>query len=140
MQVSQILKTWRVSGTQLFIEFFGTILTDGATMQQYVVLGYGPAIAVDASKGNAFLVTVTDAVNFTISNPTNPPPTGYGETISITISNASGGAFGTGTWGTLYKVTGNVPAIANGYQRTFGFYWNGTHWIETYASAADIPN
>ena len=141
MTVDQILRAFYIFATKPGIELQGGLRTRAAEAQTGpTVLVYGPAIALDASLGNAFVVTVTDGVAFVFSAPTNPPPTGYAQVIAITIRNASGGAAGAGTWNAAFKTDGNVPAIANGFNRTFGFHWDGTNWIEDYQSAADVAN
>ena len=101
---------------------------------------YGPSIAIDASVGNAFVVSVTDAVAFAFAAPTFPPDTTFGQLLYITIRNTSGGAHGAGTWNAIFKTTGNVPAIADTKNRTFVFQWNGTNWVEIVAPAADVSN
>lgn len=140
MQWSQVLKTWRTVATNVFLELFGGLILDDALWQPLVTLPYGASIAINASLGNSFVVTVTDGNAFAFAAPTNPPATGFGQTINITIKNASGGAAGAGTWDAVFKTDGNVPAIADGNNRTFGFTWDGTNWIETYQSAADVSN
>ena len=136
----KLLKTWRISGSRILAELFGGIATNGANVDALTTLTYGASIAIDASLGNQFVVTVTDGVAFAFAAPTNTPPTGFAQEIFITIRNGSGGAHGAGTWNAVFKVTGNVPAIANGFSRTFGFRWNGTNWVQILVPATDVPN
>ena len=141
MLISQLLRNFHIIGGKPGIEWQGGETTRACVRQLGpTVLVYGPAIALDASLGNIFQVTVTDGVAFAFSAPTNPPAATFDQEIAIRIINASGGAAGVGTWNAAFKTDGNVPAIANGFSRTFGFIWDGAHWIETYQSAADVAN
>lgn len=142
MTLAQVLKTFRINGTKLYVEFMGGIISNAAALGVPVTLTYvsGAAIAIDASLGNAFVVSITNNVNFSFAAPTIPPPTGFTQDLTITIRNTSGGAHGTGTWDAAFKTTGNVPAIATAHSRTFGFAWNGTNWVQTFATAADVAN
>lgn len=161
MRASQIIKTWRTTLGQLFIELFGglivpsggiTITAGGLTVTagglsmaagaykgKLSTLTYGAAIAVDASLGNEFVVTITDAVAFVLSNPTNAPSSGD-QIIIVTFKNGSGGAHGAGTFDTLYKTSGNLAAIANAKNRSIAFRWDGTNWVELWRTAADVSN
>lgn len=119
----------------------GGLLTNGANGSVATTLTYGPSIAIDASLGNNFVVTITDAVAFVTAAPTNTPPSGFGQLISITYRNASGGAHGAGTFNAVFKTQATpFPAIANGFSRTVWFLWNGTNWVEVARSAADVAN
>jgi hypothetical protein len=138
--VRNIFKTWRVNGSRFLAETFGGFLTNGACGDVITTLTYGPSIAIDASLGRNFVVSVTDAVAFAFAAPTNTPPSGFGQEIIITIRNTSGGAHGAGTFNAVFKTSGAVPAIANGFSRSFCFRWNGTNWVELWRSAADVAN
>ena len=96
---------------------------------------YGTSIAIDASLGNEFDITVTDGTAFTIANPTSPLD---GQRITITLRNTSGGAMGTVTWDTLYKLSAWISP-ATSYSRSIDFKYNGAAWIETSRTTADIP-
>jgi hypothetical protein len=135
-----MLKTWRINGSRFLAEVFGGWLTTGASADPLVSLTYGPSIAVDASLGNAFVCDITNNVAFTIQAPTNPPPTGSSQVITLTFRNVSGAAHGAGTFGAGYKTSAAFPAIANGFSRTFCFRWNGTNWVEQWRTAADVAN
>lgn len=141
MLLKRFLKTWRVFGSRTFAEWMGGCIYNGANMSVLTTLTYGPNIATDASLGNDFVVTITDAVAFNINAPTNPPPTGFDQVINITFRNASGGAHGAGTFNAVFKTAAaGFAAIANGFSRTYTFRWNGTNWVEWYRSAADVAN
>lgn len=140
MRLSQLFKTWRVAGSRQVAELFGGLASNGASMSPLTTVAYGPSVAIDASLGNDFVVTVTDAVAFVIAAPTNPPYTGQSQTITLTIRNAAGVAHGAGTFNAIFKTAGAVPAIATGFSRSFQFKWNGTNWVETFRSAANVAN
>lgn len=100
---------------------------------------YGPTVTIDLSQGAWFRITVTNGVAFTVSNPINVGSMS-GPEIQITIRNTSGGAAGVLTFGALYKIGAAwvQPATAN--SRTIQFSFDGTNWIETGRSAADVSN
>jgi hypothetical protein len=140
MRLSALFKSWRIAGNRVLAEFMGGVAVNGAKWDPVVTLTYGPSIALDASLGTRFVVTVTDAVAFTVAAPTNPPATGFGQLLILTIRNASGGAHGAGTFNAVFKTAGAVPAIANGSSRSFVFAWDGTNWVEIVRGAADVAN
>ena len=139
MTLGKLLRTWRVSAGQIYAEFAGAILARGPMGGPVTTLAYSAAPVMNASLSNAFVMTVSDGVAFVIGAPINPPP-GVGMRLALTIRNASGGAHGAGTWNAIFKTSGNVPAIANGFSRTFEFQWNGTNWVEVFRTAADVAN
>ena len=98
---------------------------------------YGASVAIDASLGNSFTITVTDGVAFTVANPTNAVD---GQLIRIKIKNTSGGAAGVLTWDTLYKLGAAWVQPATGFSRSIDFEYDGTNWIEGNRSAADVAN
>lgn len=136
----RVFRTIRIIGGAIFADFFGGLMARAARLEPVTTLTYGASIAIDASLGNLFTVTVTDAVAFAFAAPTNTPPTGFSQEITITVRNTSGGAHGAGTWNAVFKTAGNVPAIATGNSRSFSFKWDGTNWVETFRSAADVAN
>lgn len=117
-------------------------ITQGAALKQpLVTVTYSAAPVIDASLGNLFVMTITDAVAFVFAAPTNPPSGTDAQEITITVRNGSGGAHGAGTWNAVFKTQATVfPAIANGFSRSIRFRWNGTNWVELWRSAADIAN
>lgn len=100
---------------------------------------YGTTVTINLALGRHFLITATNATDFTIINPTNTA-SATGMLFAVTVKNASGGALGTITSDTLYKVGATVTSAkpANLTQRTFHFYWNGTYAIEIGRTAADV--
>jgi hypothetical protein len=140
MQISQILKTFRIFGGTMVAELFGSVWVDAAIVGQLVTITYSAAPVPDVALGNAFVVTTTDGVAFVFGVPLNPPPVGFSQNITITIRNTSGGAHGAITFNAIYLTTGAFAAVATGNNRTIGFSWNGTNWVETFVSAADVPN
>lgn len=141
MKLSALVKTWRVAGSRLFVEWMGGSIATGARLAVLNQITYSAAPVLDASLGNDFFMNIADAVAFVVGAPTNPPPTGFTQDISITFRNTSGGAHGAGTWNAVFKTQATVfPAIANGQSRTVFFRWNGTNWVELVRSAADIAN
>lgn len=140
MNLSGFLKTWRVNGSRLFAEFMGGTIQNGAGLTVLSTITYGVAPAIDASLGNDFVITVTDAVAFVFAAPTNPPPTGFDQVIRITYRNTSGGAHGAGTFNAVFKVSAALAAVATANSRTIAFRWDGTNWVEMWRSAADVAN
>jgi hypothetical protein len=141
MRLKGLIKTWRIAGSRVFAELFGGISLNGAERDVLTTLVYGAAIAIDASVGNNFQVSITDGVAFVVSAPTNPPETGRSQLMSIKFKNTSGGAHGAGTWNAIFKTQAAVfPAIATGFSRTVQFIWDGTNWVEVGRSAADVAN
>lgn len=85
-------------------------LTDGAT------------VAVDASLGNDFRVTI--AANRTMGNPANPA---NGQQIIFQVTQGSGGSF-TLTWGSSYEFSADLPqptlSTSAGQTDLLGFIYN----------------
>jgi hypothetical protein len=131
--------TLQIGGVNKFsVDPNGGVITSARGVHGSVVLTYGPTIAPDASTGNSFVITATNATAFTISNPLNPVD---GQRISFTIRNTAGVALGAITWGTAFKMaaftapaTGNSRSIEFRYDNASGF------WVQLFQSAADIPN
>lgn len=151
MNIKALIKTWRASTN--IVEwmggaiFNGPVSSTGTTAQgtrrtePLVTVTYGVAPVIDASLGNLFVMTITDAVAFVFAAPTNTPAAGESQEIVLTVKNGSGGAHGAGTWNAVFKTQATVfPAIANGNSRSIRFRWDGTNWVELWRSAADIAN
>lgn len=98
---------------------------------------YGAAVAI-ATKGEPgeFVITPTDGVAFTISNPTTPV---VGARLTIRIINSTGGALGAITWDTAYKLAA-WTSPATGFSRSIDFQYDGAHWIEVSRTPSDVPN
>lgn len=100
---------------------------------------YGTTVAIDCALGETFVITATNNTNFTISNPTHATT---GKKIIIRIKNTSGGTLGTISTDTLYKVGSTVTSAkpADTKNRSFYFEFDGTNWLETGRTAADVSN
>jgi hypothetical protein len=113
-----------------------TAVMHGAfTLAPPVPLTYGTSIATDAALGNVFEVVPTNGTGYTLANPTNPRP---GQCITIRTKNTFG-ALGTQSFGTAFKVSAWTQP-ANGFSRSFTACHDGTNWIETTRTPADVPN
>jgi hypothetical protein len=98
---------------------------------------YNTTISVNASSGNEAVITATNNVGFTISNPTAVQ--GAGQFLTVRIVNTSGAPLGVATWDTKYKLaTWTQPATGN--SRAITFQYDGTNWIEVSRTPADVPN
>lgn len=114
---------------------------DGVTVGGSLTTGrvaatYGTTVGFDSSQGNVFSITVTDGVAFAIAAPQMPRT---GKQIIVTIRNTSGGAHGAITWNAVFKMA-VLAAIATGFSRTIGFVYDGTNWVETFKTPADVAN
>ena len=95
----------------------------------------GTTPALDASKGNYFTLNITSNIAVTIAVPTNAPPAGQSQEITVAIRNGSGGAlstaptFNTGAGGFKFSAVTNP---ANGTQVLYKFRWDGVQsfWYE----------
>lgn len=97
---------------------------------------YGATVITDASQGELNIITATNGTAFAISTPVNQ---GIGQKLTVQIRNASGGALGTSTWGTGFKMASwTQPANTN--SRSITFEYNGTNWIEISRTTTDVPN
>lgn len=92
---------------------------------------------IDCAVGVTFLVNVSSTSAFAIANPTNVEAAG--QTLTICLKNTSGGAMGTVTWGSKYKMAA-WTSPATGYSRSITFFYDGTNWIESSRTSSDIPN
>ena len=99
-----------------------TTVESGALAPAVVHLTDAAAIAVDASLGNDFRVTIGG--NRTMGNPANPA---NGQQIIFQVTQGSSGSF-TLTWGSAYEFSGNLPqptlSTAAGETDLLGFIYN----------------
>jgi hypothetical protein len=99
-----------------------TAVQQGALAPAVVVLTDAPNIAVDASRGNDFRLTLGG--DRTIGDPTNPAP---GQQIILQITQGTGGPF-TITWGLTYEFSSTLPqptlSTAPGQTDLCGFIYN----------------
>ncbi len=99
---------------------------------------YGANITIDISLGPVKIITATNGTAFQVNNPTNG---NSWELLIVKIKNSSGGALGTITWDTAYKMA-SFTKPANGYSRTVVFYSEnsgGSTWYE-YWCGPEVPN
>jgi hypothetical protein len=100
----------------------GTTTEPGAIAPAVVNLTDAATIAVDASQGNDFRVTL--AGNRTMGAPANPV---NGQQIIFQVTQGSGGSFTLG-WDTGYEFSGVLPqptlSTAAGQTDLFGFIYN----------------
>lgn len=118
-------------------QFVDTDGTWNVSSSKLVTPTYGANVTIDASLGGEFVITATNGTAFTINTPTNPRFTG--QKIIIRVRNTSGGALGAVTMGAGFKSTISW-VIANGNSRSSEFTYDGTNWIQTRITMADIPN
>jgi hypothetical protein len=94
----------------------------GAVAPAVVSLADAATIAVDASAGNDFRVTI--AGNRTMGNPANPA---NGQQIIFQVTQGSGGSF-TLSWGDAYEFSSDLPqptlSTAAGQTDVLGFIYN----------------
>lgn len=90
-------------------------------------------------------ITISNATAMTINAPIAQFATLYtGQELTLDIFNNSGGAHNTINTNSVFKLVGGgtvlwaASTIAAGHRRTITFYFDGTNWIETARSAADI--
>jgi putative cofactor-binding repeat protein len=104
----------------------------------YNVVTYSASMTPDLTKGSRQEITITNGTAFTINAPNGAAV--KGAPLSIILRNTSGGAHGTITWNATYKMGGALAAIATGKSKTVDFVWNGTNWVESFRSPADVTN
>lgn len=110
----------------------------GAWSTTRSALTYGTTVALNAANGNEFIVTPTDGVAFTVSNPTNPTT---GQRITFRVKNTFG-VLGAITMGTAYKFVGaaTFPVVANGTSQAIDFQYDGANWIQASPVTGAVPN
>lgn len=116
--------------------FGGTTGSAASLIGTRVVLAYSASITPNVATGDIFTITATNNSAFTINAPTNPR---QGQMITVTIRNTSGGALGTATWNAVFKLAAWTQP-ATGFSRSITFYYDGTNWIESSRTAADVAN
>jgi hypothetical protein len=113
-----------------------TVRFDTALNLRRTTLAYRPTVAIDASVGNLFVLTVTDGRPFTVTNPTNGT---IGQMITLTIRNASGGDLGGMRWDTSYRLAPWTSPASN-RSRSVSLTFDGRYWVEVSRTPADVPN
>jgi hypothetical protein len=117
-------------GTNSTVEFAA------ATVGKRLGVTYGATVAIPANQANEFSTNANDGSAFTVAAPTNGVS---GQRITIRIRNTSGGALGAVTWDAVYKLAA-WTSPASGQSRSVDFTFDGTNWIETGRTPADVPN
>jgi hypothetical protein len=101
-----------------------TTIESGAVAPAVVNLTDAATIAVDASQGNDFRVTI--AGNRAMGNPANPA---NGEQIIFQVTQGSGGPF-TLSWGSSYEFSTDLPqptlSTQSGQTDLLGFIYNAS--------------
>ena len=101
-----------------------TTVESGAVAPAVVNLTDAATIAVDASAGNDFRVTI--AGNRAMANPSNPSD---GQKIAFQVTQGSGGTF-TLSWGSAYEFSAGLPqptlSTTAGLTDLLGFIYNAT--------------
>jgi hypothetical protein len=115
-----------------------TTTESGAVAPAVVNLTDAAVIAVDASMGNDFRVTI--AGNRTIGNPANPA---NGQQIIFQVTQGSGGSF-TLNWGSSYEFSHDLPqpslSTIAGQTDLLGFIYNvakGTWLLAAFVNGFD---
>lgn len=108
--------------------------------QAHKQVTYSGTMAINVADGGLFTIIANNGTGFTISNPTATGTAPQaGQEITVRIYNTSGGALGTATWDTKFKMTAWTNP-ATGYNRSITFQYDGNNWYEKSRNAADIPN
>ena len=115
-----------------------TTTESGAVAPAVVNLTDAATIAVDASLGNDFRVTI--AGNRTMGNPANPA---NGQQIIFQVTQGSGGSF-TLSWGSSYEFSSDLPqpslSTTAGQTDLLGFIYNaakGTWLLAAFVNGFD---
>ena len=88
----------------------------------------------NCTAGSTFTIIVSNATNFTINLPTGGQ---RGTRITLIIYNGSGGAIGTCTWATGYRLSGWAQP-ANGKLRTLDLVNSFDEWCEISRPVTDV--
>lgn len=104
-------------------------------------LSYSAAPAPQTHNSQFQKMSITNGTAMTFDVPSLSV---QGMTLTLDINNSSGGAHGAINANAIYKLAGGGTVvwagatIANGKRRTISFYFDGSNWIETARTAADI--
>jgi hypothetical protein len=113
----------------------GVAITKGVGAGRLTIT-YSASMTPDASLAEMQPIVATNGTAFTINAPINGIDS---QSLTIQISNTSGGALGVATWNAAYKMAAWTQP-ATGFNRSITFRYNNTNWYEVYRSASDIPN
>lgn len=128
-------RTWWDSSTRRFRVWDGAQVQT-LSMARRVTLPHAATVQVDAALGGWFSITATDGSAVVIADASNGA---IGQTITITVRNATRGALGKLAWGPAYKLA-SWTSPAPGSSRSITFAYDGMHWIEVGRTATDVPN
>lgn len=94
-----------------------------------------------ARKHGIFQIDVSNASSYEIRcNITRPNGILPGQVFTVVIRNVSGAAIHAGSFTTNFSTSGPLTAPADGYNRSYTFYWNGSKAVEISRSGADVAN
>jgi hypothetical protein len=99
-------------------------------------LAWNATMYPDASAGELNVIPASSSAAVTIGAPVNQATN---QKLGVQVRNTSGGALGTFTWNAVFKMSA-WAAPANGNSRTIWFTYDGTNWVETARTTADVPN
>lgn len=101
-------------------------------------LPFSASIAVDASRANEFLISISSASAFTIQNPVYLGSNA--RILRFTLVNNSGAVSGQPSFGSNYRAAA-FATLAAGVSRSIQFRWDGiSRLIEVGRTPNDIPN
>jgi len=110
-------------------------------------LTYGASIIIDGreldpGKHEILTIDVTNSSGYTISIDTSAPQfMTIGQVFTVIIKNVSGGAISAGIFNSAtFNTSGATVAPADGNQRAYTFFFNGTDGQETNRSSGDVAN
>lgn len=108
---------------------------------RFQTVTYAASMAINFEAGRVCVVSVTDGVAFNFAAPVTNQALRAGMFWWLNVRNASGGAHGAGTFSAPpFLVSAALAAIANGFNRWLGFWFDGTSHREVFRGAADVPN
>lgn len=109
---------------------------NGVTFSPEFAAPYSASVPINALAGRTAVIAATNNTPFTVQDPTD----GYiGQWLSVRIKNLSGGALGTTTFGTHYRLATWTNAASGSY-RAATFEYDGALWVEQSRTAVDISN
>jgi hypothetical protein len=99
-------------------------------------LTYSASMTPNMLAGSLVRIVATDSTPFTINAPLNASS---GGSMTLVILNTSGGALGTITWNSVFKLS-TWTSPAKGFNRSISFVYDGAHWVESSQVGVDVPN
>jgi polygalacturonase len=118
-----------------------TTVSAGTVVQTYGVSIFIDGRQMDAGKHEIVTIDVTNASGYTISIDTSAPQyMTIGQVFTVVVRNTSGGVIAAPVFGATFNTSGVGVAPANGFNRSYTFYFNGTKGVEISRGAADVAN